>query len=197
MNFLAHFFLSFNDPQLLTGQFAGDHVRGTQFDHLPLRVANGIRLHRFIDNHTDNHATNQELRQLIRPYFGLWSPVAIDLFYDHFLALKWKQYHDIDLQLFADQCYTTLQTNESFLNREALELLFYMKKHNWLGAYNTKEGIGRAFQGLSRRVTRGESLALGPTILDKHGLEIEQSFDAYFPQLIDETKNKLSTFATV
>lgn len=197
MNFLAHFYLAFDDNQLLTGQFAGDHVRGRQLDHLPERVANGIRLHRFIDNRTDTHEINQELRQFIRPHFGLWSPVAIDLYYDHFLAMKWQNYHSVDLQSFAQNCYGTLQRQDSWLNPEAKELLYYMEKHNWLGSYHSKEGIGRAFHGLSKRVTRGETLSLGPEVLEEHGAYIEECFDLFFPQLIAETKNKLSTFATV
>ena len=197
MNFLAHFYLSFDDPELLIGQFAGDHVRGKHLDHLPKQVANGIRLHRFIDNHTDTHSVNQELRQFIRPYFGLWSPVAIDLFYDHFLSLKWQKYHVIDLQEFADQCYTTLGANRVILNAEAKQLFYYMQKHNWLGSYGTQEGIGNAFRGLSQRVTRGESLSRGQELIETHGGYIEECFDHYFPQLIAETKNKLSTFATV
>jgi acyl carrier protein phosphodiesterase len=197
MNFLAHFYLAFNDNQLLTGQFAGDHVRGRQLDHFPERIANGIRLHRFIDNCTDNYETNKELRQRIRPYFGLWSPVAIDLYYDHFLALKWQNYHNTDLQLFAHNCYTTLQGQNLWLNEEAKQVLFYMEKHNWLGSYHTTEGIGRAFQGLSRRVVRGDVLSLGPAVLEEHGAYIEECFDNFFPQLIGETKNKLITFASV
>jgi acyl carrier protein phosphodiesterase len=197
MNFLAHFYLAFNDPQILTGQFAGDHVRGSQLDHLPDRVANGIRLHRFIDNRTDTHEKNQELRQFIRPYFGLWSPVAIDLFYDHFLASRWEKFHPTDLQQFAISCYETLQDQSEHLNDEARHLLFYMSKYNWLGSYHTKEGIGRAFQGLSKRVEQGASLEKGLEVLEEHGDYIGECFEVFFPQLVDETKNKLSTFATV
>lgn len=91
MNFLAHFYLAFDDNQLLTGQFAGDHVRGRQLNHLPERVAKLNRLHRFIDNRTDTHEINQELMQLFDPISGLLATVVIHLYYDHFLALKWQK----------------------------------------------------------------------------------------------------------
>ena len=55
MNFLAHAILSFNDPDILTGNMISDHVKGkSQYDFSP-GIQKGIRLHRAIDRFTDLH----------------------------------------------------------------------------------------------------------------------------------------------
>ena len=197
MNFLAHFLLAFDDDDLLVGQFSGDHVKGTDLSHLPERIEHGIRLHRFIDNFTDTHPINSDLRKLIRPYCGLWSPVAIDLLYDHYLARHWKTYHPSDLQDFAQKCYKILEENHDRLPEQANQTLMYMKRYDWLSSYYTEQGISRAFEGLSKRLQNGESLVRGLEALEHHGNNIEDAFNTFIPQLIDATKDKLSTFATV
>ncbi|MBK6633182.1 MAG: hypothetical protein IPG38_01660 [Chitinophagaceae bacterium] len=62
MNYLAHAYLSFNDPEILLGNMISDYIKGKkQFDY-PLPVQKGIRLHRFIDQFTDTHAATHELK---------------------------------------------------------------------------------------------------------------------------------------
>ena len=55
MNFLAHAYLSFNDPDVLMGNMMADAVRGKQADEYPDKIRNGILLHRRIDAFTDQH----------------------------------------------------------------------------------------------------------------------------------------------
>src|SRR5947207_2830586 len=50
MNFLAHAFLSFNDPGLLVGNMIADSVKGKEADNYPDRIRQGILLHREIDS---------------------------------------------------------------------------------------------------------------------------------------------------
>ena len=50
MNFLAHIYLSFDDPEITLGNFFADHIRGNKYKHLPNKVQKGILLHRAIDS---------------------------------------------------------------------------------------------------------------------------------------------------
>ena len=67
MNYLAHAYLSFGEPDILIGNMISDFIKGKkQFDYL-LPVQKGIQLHRAIDEFTDFHAVTKEAKQLLKP----------------------------------------------------------------------------------------------------------------------------------
>jgi len=55
MNFLAHFYLSGNQENIILGNFMGDFVKGNPFKKYPAPLATAIQLHRQIDIFTDSH----------------------------------------------------------------------------------------------------------------------------------------------
>lgn len=63
MNYLAHAYLSFGNPEILMGNMISDFVKGkTKFDY-PVGIQKGIALHRMIDNFTDTHAATKEAKE--------------------------------------------------------------------------------------------------------------------------------------
>lgn len=93
MNFLAHAFLSFNDPDILTGNMISDFVKGKRKFDYPVAIQNGIYLHRQIDNFTDFHPATARAKEFFRPHYRLYSGAFIDIVYDHFLATDHKQFN--------------------------------------------------------------------------------------------------------
>ena len=55
MNFLAHVYLSGNDPHLALGNLIADRIKGKDYINYPIPIQKGILLHRQIDTFTDNH----------------------------------------------------------------------------------------------------------------------------------------------
>ena len=56
MNFLAHIYLSGDDPNIMVRNFIGDFVKGRNLaEQLGTAVGKGIELHRAIDEFTDSH----------------------------------------------------------------------------------------------------------------------------------------------
>ena len=195
VNYLAHFYLAFDDPDLLIGQFAGDAVKGKRHQNYPRRIQEGILLHRHIDHLTDTHPITSELRQVLRPTLGLYSPVAIDIFFDHILAKTWDQWHQMPLDDFVLKRYKTLEINKEGLPERMQFILTHMVRGNWLGSYQSKEGIQRSFNGLAERVSNGAAFRLASGLLATHFEEVEKAFLMFFPLLIDSSKAKLDTFA--
>jgi acyl carrier protein phosphodiesterase len=195
LNYLAHFYLAFGDRDLLTGQFVADAVKGKQFLGYPGRIAGGILLHRHVDAYTDSHPQNLRLRSLIRQKLGLFTPVAIDLFFDHFLALQWEKWHREPLESFAAGCYASLTGHREHLPERMRVTLDYMSRYNWLAGYATKVGLQRSLEGLSGRVRGGHVLRIAPAVLDQYYPEIQQTFHIFFPEMIQSAKAKLDTFA--
>lgn len=151
MNYLAHAFLSFNDPGVLTGNMISDFVKGKKrYDYLA-SIQKGISLHRAIDRFTDDHEATRQAKEVFRPAYRLYSGALVDVVYDHFLAADQNEFTDDSLQSFAASVYNTL---EEFLPvlPEKFRLMFpYMKQYNWLYNYKFRWGIERSLGGVVRR----------------------------------------------
>ncbi|HCR54256.1 MAG TPA: DUF479 domain-containing protein [Cytophagales bacterium] len=184
MNFLAHVYLSGNDPQLMIGNFIGDFVKGRNLnDRYNADIVKGIELHRAIDEFTDQHEVVLNSKVRLRPKYRHYSGVIVDMYYDHFLAKNWNDFHDISLQSFASQFYALLKENESILPKEVLYMMPYMIKGNWFVNYAQKDGIHRALTGMSRRTSFDSKMDEAIEDLSKHYTLFENEFLDFFPSL--------------
>ena len=105
MNFLAHLYLSADDPEIQLGNFIGDFVRGRDLStRFSVGIVTGILLHREIDEFTDRHEVVKRSKDRLRPKYRHYAPVIIDMFYDHHLAVNWNAYHHQPLPDFAAGC---------------------------------------------------------------------------------------------
>ena len=86
MNFLAHAVLSFENPELMVGNFIADFVKGNDYLQYQDPVKRGILLHRDIDQFTDQHPTVRLSKSRLYDAFGHYAGVIVDMYYDHFLA---------------------------------------------------------------------------------------------------------------
>ena len=76
MNYLGHIFLSGEDEQLLVGNFIGDYVKGTQYQHYPHKMQKGIILHRSIDHYTDQNPHWIAIKRLLSPIYKRYAGVS-------------------------------------------------------------------------------------------------------------------------
>jgi acyl carrier protein phosphodiesterase len=95
MNFLAHLYLSGDDPELLVGNLMGDFVKGRLEGRFPPGIERGIALHRRIDSFAAGNHNFLLSKRRIEPSFGLYRAVLVDLYYDHFLAIDWNEYAEV------------------------------------------------------------------------------------------------------
>ena len=94
MNWLAHLRLAPDEPLVRLGNLAGDFVRGVDLQTLDPRVRRGIDQHRAIDRFVDGHEVHRRSRARFGEAWRRFAGVALDVFYDHFLARDWAQYGD-------------------------------------------------------------------------------------------------------
>ena len=186
MNFLAHFYLSGSETELLVGNFLADFIRGNNYRHLPDSVQKGITLHRLIDSFTDSHESTKQVNALLRPHFGKYAPVVSDIFYDYCLANTWKIYSTISLQEFAQSVYDTLALKESLFEPKVARVVCRMSKENWLIHYASEYGIRQSLLGIERRTDGRAKVAGGEKILTLYSEEITKSFSLLFPDMIEK-----------
>jgi acyl carrier protein phosphodiesterase len=184
MNFLAHLYLSGTDEKVLIGNFIADFVKGKNFHQAyDASIAKGIALHRFIDEYTDQHPVVTESKKRLRSVYRHYSAVIVDVFYDHFLARYWSEFHSIPLDTFAKFCYETIQDHEPILPEGIRYMLPYMIRGNWLLNYSKIEGINRALTGMSRRTPYESKMDEATNDLVRHYEEFKSEFYLFFPDL--------------
>lgn len=183
MNYLAHLLLSGNDKELRIGNFIADSVRGKNFKRFPDRVAQGIVIHRNIDFFTDTHEIVKESKDLIRPVYGLWSGVIVDLYYDHFLAANWSEYHSTDLKTYTEGFYDDLKEYWDVLPSRIQRFYPVMVEHNWIYNYRTVEGMSHILYQMNKRTKGKSNMQNASTELIEHYDLLEAQFRLFFEEL--------------
>jgi acyl carrier protein phosphodiesterase len=197
MNYLAHIYLSGNDTQLRIGNFIADSVRGKDYlTTYPSRIANGITLHRHIDTFTDTHEVVKKSKDLIRNEYGHWSSVIVDLYYDHFLAANWTDFHEIPLDMYVQDFYEDLHNHFAILPKRVQKFMPIMIQQNWLNNYATVEGISYIFYQMNQRTKNRSKMNFAPIELVKYYDEMEMHFRVFFNDLEYYVKRELKTLST-
>ncbi len=191
MNFLAHAYLSFDNPEILTGNMIGDFVKGRDFTHLPEEIQKGVQLHRKIDHFTDKHELFKKTVFRISDTHGKYRFVIADLFYDHFLARNWGDYHQNELITFTDKTYFTLHTFEEHLPEKFKFALSYMEKSNWLLNYQYIDKLEMFIKGISNRSKYGNNLETSIEDLKSDYEYFENDFKNFFTEIISYSKSKI------
>lgn len=185
MNFLAHLYLAGNDDDSIIGNFIADHVKGSLIDTYPDKIKQGIRFHRSVDEFTDN---NQIVRYTIlnlRPHFHKYAGVVLDMYYDHFLGVNWKEYSDETLEVFTNRMYSVLMKSYDKLPARSQYILPYMRAENWLLHYREFDGLHSALSGISQRTKFASNLTQAVSHLKSNYQFYSNSFNEFFPELLD------------
>ncbi|WP_194850452.1 acyl carrier protein phosphodiesterase [Nonlabens antarcticus] len=189
MNYLAHLVLSGNDTELRIGNFIADSVRGKNFSKFPDRVSQGIMLHRYIDTFTDHHPIVKQSKNLIRPKYGLWSSVIVDLYYDHFLAANWSDFHPVELEKYTLGFYEDLKEYWDILPPRIQRFYPVMVEQNWIYSYRTVEGMSHILYQMNKRTNGKSNMQHAAVELQEHYEVLEEQFRLFFEELQQYAKD--------
>ena len=193
MNYLAHAYLSFNDPEILLGNMISDYVKGRKkFDYEP-GILKGIMLHRAIDTFTDQHPVTKTAMKFFKPAYGLYAGAFVDVVYDHFLALDENEFNETSLFTFSQNTYQILEGyNEQFPVK--FQMMFpYMKQHDWLSNYRHRWAIDRSFHGLVNRAAYLTESDTAFKYFEKHYESLRECYQIFFPELKLFTLEKIKS----
>ena len=183
MNYLAHLFLSGDDEDLMVGNFIADAIKGKQIDRFSAEIQRGVRLHRAIDTFTDAHEITKLSKARLSTEYRHYAGVIVDIYYDHFLAKNWSNYHHIPLADFTTKVYDMLENYQDILPDRITHMLQYMVPQNWLLNYAHYEGIDRVLNGMSRRTKFDSGMEHAINELKLYEELFENEFSLFFPQL--------------
>lgn len=184
MNFLAHLRLSGENEQIMIGNFIADHIVGNKLAKYPPKVVIGVELHRKIDYYTDHHPVFIKGKERLHKNYHKYAGVILDIFYDHFLAVNWKTYSDIDLHSFVSFSYGVLLKNYPILPMPTKKLLPFIIVQNWLVNYSNFPGLQRAFDGMAKRASFKSNMEKVLVDLKKDYKLYDAEFNQFFPDML-------------
>lgn len=187
MNYLAHLRLAENNHKSIIGNLLGDFVKGRLENYSIIyyqSILKGIITHSKVDIFTDKHPIYLISKRRISSDRSRFAGIIIDLIYDYFLANNWDLYSEQKLSKFINDVYSTFNNHYDILPSKLQKMLPMIIKENWLLSYKNIDGIALAFQRLSRRFKRENSLLNAEIELINNYEELEQDFNQFFPQLI-------------
>ncbi len=157
----------------------GDFHKGTIPQEFPQPLLRHLMLHRRIDSLTQQNENFQTSRRRLDPRFRHARSVLVDVFYDHFLAQNWLQYHHQPLLDFSRQVYAGLAEQQQHLSPGLLKILPMMSERNWLYSYRLEESVARVLVRLEERLNHRLPLAEGFSELHRWRKELEIDFAAF------------------
>lgn len=189
MNWLAHLRLAPSEPLVRIGNLAGDFVRGLDTTTLHPRLRVGIDQHRAIDRFVDTHDICRRARARFAESNRRFAGVALDVFFDHYLARDWHVYGDgQELTSFVAQVHAAMQQHREHLPEELRRLHDRTAEDSWLTVYGTVDGIERVLAAMASRFRRESPLATITSELRDHYEAFAADFAELWPELL--------TFAT-
>lgn len=192
MNYLAHAYLSFNQPEILVGNLISDFVKGRKkFDYSP-GIQKGIALHRGIDHFTDTHEVTREAKEIFRPHYRLYAGAFTDVVYDHFLATDKNEFSAESLLQFSLTVYETVTPFVPLLPEKFRQMFPYMQQQNWLNNYQYNQAIGRSLAGVVRRSAYLTESATAFQLFEMHYGHLQDCYRRFFPELKKFAAEELS-----
>lgn len=195
MNFLAHIYLSGDDEHLITGNFMGDFFKASTWKGLPLAYANGVLLHRLIDSFTDEHPVSADLRAVLRSACGKYAGIALDMIYDHLLALQWANYSPLLLEAFAQQSYEILERHRHVMPAQCRYMLQFVVQEDWFSSYQSAEGIAFSLQRMERRYGGNIGFVGVMEVFHENSDRFIEGFHRIFPEIQRKCSEKIISFA--
>ncbi len=191
MNYLAHLYLSGETPEIRVGNFIGDYVKGNSYNKYSPEIQKGILLHRRIDEFTDKHPIVKQSAGRLREHYGRYSGIVIDMFYDHFLAVNWKHYSDIELSQYVTNVHRLLLCNYFKLPAKVKRFLPFLIKSRRLENYRHISGIKRSLQIMSEYTSLPAKTGLAIEIMHDNYKLFNEDFGDFFPDAISMAKEVL------
>lgn len=182
MNYLGHLYLSPPSEDALLGSLMGDFVKGPIAAHFPPAIARAIALHRKLDSFTDSHPVVAISRARISSGRRRYAGIMLDVFYDHFLARHWGEFHQQPLGSFTAHVYEILERRHGELPETLQRVAPSMRRWDWFGSYARIDTIDGTLNRIGQRLRRENTLqdSVGE-LLDNYA-NLESDFRRFLPE---------------
>ncbi|MCY4160647.1 MAG: ACP phosphodiesterase [Flavobacteriaceae bacterium] len=191
MNFLAHIYLSGEDPMVGLANLVADKIKGKEYLKYQPKIQKGILLHRQIDHYADSNPLFCIIADKLFPNYRHYSRIIVDMYFDHFLSNHWKNYSQQSLQNYSKEFYAfALQHQHLFPNK----IQFFIQRlvrYNWLMKYQRLEDLQKILWQMEQRLTYPCPISESIHDLKANYDYFEELFLAFFKQINNYLKYHL------
>lgn len=168
---------------ILIGNFIGDAIKGDPNTQLSSDIAKGVKLHRAIDQFTDQHDLNKENLKFFHSEIGKFSGIGLDIIYDHLLCKNWQMFYVMDLDPFIHKALGILYLRMNEMPPKMQGFLNMNKKFQWVENYKNLKGISLVLKQFEDHRAPQSKLSQVPLIYLQNKAEIEQNFRVFYEDL--------------
>ena len=184
MNILAHLHLASLVSSSLIGNTVADFVKGDPYITYANDIADGIMLHRKIDNMTDSLLEVKQAKLLFRQTHRRVASIALDIVWDHFLSKQWLTFGIMGTVREFNQ-YTKQQI-QPFITQYPIDYQNFMQamwQGEWLENYASIDFIEKVLSGMAKR--RPKLFLLKENIIDiqQNYSELKALFAVLYPKI--------------
>ena len=191
MNFLGHIYLSGPDTELAIGNLVADQIKGNRISELPDKIKSGIVLHRLIDEFTDNHISYKKCVRELFPKYRHYSRVIIDMYFDHFLAANWDNFHKTPLKIYSNSFYEKLEKSCFYFNDQVQYFICNLINQKWLEKYSNLKDLEVILKQMEGRTKFPSKLAASTYDLIEKYTYFGSHFFHFMEDVTFFSKNKL------
>ncbi|OCG21977.1 MULTISPECIES: acyl carrier protein phosphodiesterase [unclassified Gilliamella] len=193
MNILAHLHLATLAHSSLIGNTVADFVKGNPYLTYHSDIADGIMLHRKIDNLIDNLHEVKQAKLLFRKSHQRVAPITLDIVWDHFLSKHWVNYGLLPSVTQFNQ--VTKAHIQPYIDAYPVDYQHFMNamwQGSWLENYTSIDFVGNVLSGMANR--RPKLYLLKETIVDikQHYTQLESLFFLLYPKICLAVKEGIS-----
>ena len=183
MNYLAHAYLSPEDPQVLMGNLWGDLLRPKDYASLNANLMKGVIYHRSIDTFTDQHENVDQIIKLLRPFQEKYTPVVADVLMDFILSKFWHAFNEQSLEEFCKAKYKIVAQHLHLIPERLHPRINRMMENRWLESCVSRERMKTTLLMLSRRASFENKIADAMKAYDLHEPILDRLFLSFFDDL--------------
>ena len=188
MNYLAHLYFAQPNAYSHFGNLLGDFGGKIHTQQLTTAVKKGLDNHYLVDRFTDNHSAVKQAKYLFSTQRRRFAGIALDVLFDHFLIRHWSSFHQTPLSQFKQSSYALLNENLTYMPNRMQQVVTRMTQNDWFKQYETIEGIGFALDNIAKRIRFTNQFSGSIEDINRHYVELETVFLAFFPELIAHVK---------
>jgi acyl carrier protein phosphodiesterase len=165
----------------MPGVFLGDHVKGQlNGSRLPV-IEIGIKFHRSVDAHVDQHTVQQRSVRRLPAHLRRYGGIICDVTYDYFLATHWQKFSGQNFESFCSEAYSNILGSERLLTDHARLVIQRMAEHRSLEGYRNQAYIDRSLKFISQRLKFENPLDEAMADIKAIEQELEADFLEFLP----------------
>lgn len=181
----------------MLGSLMGDFVKGPLSNHsisgrYSADMTQAIALHRKIDGYTDSHPVVRESWNRVSKGRRRFAGVMVDIFYDHYLAKYWSDFHGSPLSEFTGDFYAILARRHSEMPERLQRISNSLISLDWLGSYANVNSVRSALNRISQRLRRENTLIDSADELLDNYAEMEVDFRRFLPDAVEFARQSAS-----